>query len=140
MNTIIVFRVGGEHVGIDITKVLEVTETQQPVAVPKSESFILGLINVRGEVIPVLSLRKRLGLAGNSEGSFMLIVEDNRRRADLSVDELFGTKKIDENKINKKSELLLTREDKNFFLGVYETGKVPILILNLTKVLSKEDT
>jgi len=137
---IIVFRIGDEHIGVDIGKVLEVTEAQNPVVVPRSKDFILGLVNVRGEVIPVVSLRKRLGIKGNEESNFMLIVEDDGRVAGLKVDALFGTKKIKEEKINKRSELLSTRKEKNFFLGVYETEEKPILILNLVKTLSKEDT
>lgn len=139
MDTIITFKVGTEVVGIDIGKVREVTEIMKPMVVPRSPDFLLGLVNVRGEVVPVLSLKKRLGLGGEEIGNFLLVIEDGGRVAGLKVDELLGTKKIVESKINLKSELLSTRKEKDFFLGVYETDGKPILILNLTKTLAKED-
>jgi len=139
MDTIITFKIGAEVVGIDISKVREVTEIVKPMVVPRSPDFLLGLVNVRGEVVPVLSLKKRLGLGGDEIGNFLLVIEDEGRVAGLKVDELLGTKKIVESKINLKSELLSTRKEKDFFLGVYETDGKPILILNLSKTLAKED-
>jgi purine-binding chemotaxis protein CheW len=140
METVIVFRVGEEFIGIDIAKVREVTEMQTPVAVPRAPDFLLGLINVRGEVVPVLSLRKRLGFGGDELGSVLLVVDHEGRVAGLKVDALLGTRKIIEGNIRKDSELLSTKKEKDFFLGVYETDEKPVLILNLSKALSKEDT
>jgi len=139
MESMIVFRVGNEHIGIDIRKVHEVTEMKDPVAVPKSPDFLLGLVNIRGNVIPVISLKRRLGFSGDEEGNLLLIVEDKGRSAGIKVDELFGTKKTDEARINRRAELLSTRREKDFFLGVYEGEEKPILILNLEKTISKED-
>ncbi len=140
MDTIIVFRVGEELIGIDIAKVREVTEVQVPVAVPRAPDFLLGLVNVRGEVVPVLSLRKRLGFGGDELGSVLLVVDHEGRIAGLKVDALLGTRKIVESNIRKDSELLSTKKEKDFFLGVYETDEKPVLILDLSKTLSKEDT
>ncbi len=140
METLITFKIGDELVGVDIGKVREVTEIAKPMTVPRAPAFLLGLVNVRGEVVPVISLKKRLGLAGEEISDFLLVIEDNGRVAGLKVDELMGTRRIDEKKINRSSELLSTRKEKDFFLGVYETEGKPILILNLTKTLAKEDT
>jgi chemotaxis signal transduction protein len=65
----------------------------------------------------------------------LLVVEDEERVAGLRVDGLVGTKKIDERLINKNSELLSTKRERDFFLGAYETEEKPILILNLKRVL-----
>jgi len=139
METIIVFQVGEEQIGIDIAKVREVTEAQMPIAVPRSPEFLLGLINVRGEVVPVISLKRRLGLGGEEQGNVLLVVEQEGRVAGLKVDTLLGTRKINERDIRKSSELLSTKREKDFFLGVYEVEDKPVLILNLSKTLSKED-
>lgn len=140
METIIVFKIGDECIGIDIRKVLEVTEVHEPVMVPQSADYVLGLVNVRGDVIPVLSLRKRFGMKGTEQSNVMLIVEDDGRVAGLKVDALLGTRKIKEGKIKKTSEFLAAKREKNFVYGIYEIDEKPILILNLAKALSKEDT
>lgn len=136
MDTLIIFRILDELIGLDIKKVREVTELPAVVSVPRAPEFLLGLANIRGEVIPIISLRRRLGLSGNEICSLSLIVEDDERIVGLRVDELVGTKKINEKNINKNSELLSTKKEKDFFLGVYETEEKPILILNLKKVLT----
>lgn len=136
MDTLIIFRIIDELIGLDIKKVREVTELPAVVSVPRAPEFLLGLANIRGEVIPIISLRRRLGLSGNEICSLSLIVEDDERIVGLRVDELVGTKKINEKNINKNSELLSTKKEKDFFLGVYETEEKPILILNLKKVLT----
>lgn len=140
MDTLITFRIGTELIGLDITRVREVTEIGKPIAVPRAPVFLIGLVNVRGEVVPVISLKKRLGLAGDETSNLLLVIEDGGRVAGLKVDELKGTRRIDEKKINRSSELLSTRKEKDFFLGVYETEAKPILILDLGKTLAKEDT
>ena len=139
METMIVFRIGDENIGVDINQVREVTEAQTPVPVPRSPAFVIGLVNIKGEVIPVISLKKRLGISGEESGDRLLIVEDKGRLAGIKVDELFGTKKVTDARINRRAELLSTRKEKDFFHGVYETEGKPVLILNLGKILSKED-
>ncbi|HEC79502.1 MAG TPA: hypothetical protein ENI34_10270 [candidate division WOR-3 bacterium] len=139
MEAVVVFRIGSEHIGVDIKNVREVNEAGDLVFVPHSPEFLLGLVNMRGNVIPVVSLKKRLGISGEEEGNFLLIVEDKGRIAGLKVDELFGTKKIDKGNINRNSKLISTKREKDFFLGVYENAEKPILLLNLERTLSKED-
>jgi len=139
MEAVVVFRIGSEHIGVDIKNVREVSEAGDLVFVPHSPEFLLGLVNMRGNVIPVVSLKKRLGISGEEEGNFLLIVEDKGRIAGLKLDELFGTQKIDKDNINRNSKLISTKREKDFFLGVYENAEKPILLLNLERTLSKED-
>lgn len=139
MNAMIVFRISKEQIGIDIRSVREVTEVSEVVRVPRVSDFILGLINIRGDVIPVISLKRRLGLKEDEVGKALLIIEHDGRIVGLKVDELYGTRAVDETCINRRAELLATRKEKEFFLGVFEEDKGPILVLNLKKILSKED-
>lgn len=140
MESMIVFRVADEHIGIDILYVREVVETIDPVRVPMAPKFILGIVNIRGNVIPVISLRERLGLSGQESGKMLLITEANGRVAGLKVDELFGTRKVDASLLSAREELRSTKKVKNFFMGIYEDERKPIHILDLEKTLSKEDT
>jgi purine-binding chemotaxis protein CheW len=56
------FQVGGEDFGLDILRVQEIIRVQDLTRVPNSPGFVDGVINLRGKVIPVIALRKRLGL------------------------------------------------------------------------------
>ncbi len=137
METLIVFKIADEQLGLDITRVREVTEIRDLVPVPQAPDFLIGLVNVRGEIVPVLSLKKRFGIEEIEESNVLLVVEDKGRIAGLMVDSLLGTKKIDEKKINRDSEIISTKKEKDFFIGVLETDESPILILDLAKILSK---
>ncbi|MEO0136823.1 MAG: chemotaxis protein CheW [candidate division WOR-3 bacterium] len=139
METLIIFKIGDELVGIDIRKVREVTELPPFVPVPHAPNFILGLANIRGEIVPIISLRQRLGITGEEQSNMILVIEEEERIAGLRVDGLWGTKKIDSHLINRNSELLVTRKERDFFVGAYEGEEKPILILNLSRVIAREE-
>src|SRR5579883_2484421 len=56
------FHLGEEEYGIHVTKVREIMGIQQVTAVPHTPSYVKGVINLRGRVVPVLDLRRKLGL------------------------------------------------------------------------------
>ena len=58
----IVIRLGNEQYGIDIRNIDNIVRMQQMTRIPKMPSFLKGVINMRGEVIPVISMRRKMGL------------------------------------------------------------------------------
>ena len=58
----IVIRLGNEQYGIDIRNIDNIVRMQQITRIPKMPSFLKGVINMRGEVIPVISTRRKMGL------------------------------------------------------------------------------
>jgi len=62
-NKFLQFELDGEFYGIDILKVREINGMMDITAVPKTPSFMKGLINLRGKVVPVIDLRLKFGLA-----------------------------------------------------------------------------
>jgi purine-binding chemotaxis protein CheW len=68
------FHVGEEEFGLDILRVQEIIRVQQLTRVPNSPDFVDGVINLRGKVIPVVALRKRLGLQDVAYGKQTRIV------------------------------------------------------------------
>jgi purine-binding chemotaxis protein CheW len=60
----VAFRVGVELYGLSIRQIAEITKTIDATPVPRTAEFVLGIGNVRGTVIPVVDLYRRLGLAG----------------------------------------------------------------------------
>ena len=58
----IVIRLGEEQYGIDIKYIDNIVRMQKVTRVPKTQPYFIGVINLRGEIIPVMSLRRRFGL------------------------------------------------------------------------------
>ena len=83
----IIFNLGDELYGINIINVRAIEQTQTIVRVPNSSSNIKGIINLRGEVIPVIDLKAKFGLGGTDNGQHELIIVNNKdRKIALEVD------------------------------------------------------
>ena len=60
---LVTFKIGDEEFGVDILKVQEIIRMMPITKVPNAPSFVEGVINLRGKVIPVIDMRKRFGMA-----------------------------------------------------------------------------
>jgi purine-binding chemotaxis protein CheW len=76
---------GGEHYALPVTAVLEIAEFGQVTPVPGAPSGVLGVRNLRGQVIPVIDLATMLALAPDGESERIVVADDGSRRAALAV-------------------------------------------------------
>ena len=111
---VVVLRLAGEMYGIDIAQVDTVINMQTITAVPKSQPYVKGVINLRGRVIPVIDLRLRFdlpALAGDREGdSRIVIIETAGLSAGLVVDGVSEVMRIPSQRIDPPSQLVKTAE------------------------------
>ncbi|MBQ8982858.1 MAG: purine-binding chemotaxis protein CheW [Lachnospiraceae bacterium] len=87
----IVSRVGDEQYGIDISYVDNIVRMQSVTRVPKTQPYFIGVINLRGEIIPVMDLRKKLELEENeltSATRIIIIKPEQSALLGLLVDEV----------------------------------------------------
>jgi purine-binding chemotaxis protein CheW len=93
---IVGFQVGRETYGVPITSLHEIVRVPEITAVPDAPDFMEGVINLRGKIVSVLDLRKRLGEAeaAPSRRNRILVVEHNGRLAGLIVDSASEVLKI----------------------------------------------
>ena len=94
-STHLVFHMGGEHYAAAVTEVEEVLEWQKITVVPRTPRYLIGIINIRGTLIPVMDLRKRFGIEDEepSEASGQS-AEDDEDRHILVVRILHGEERI----------------------------------------------
>jgi len=86
-------RVAGEHYALPVERVLEVAELDTLAAVPGAPAEVLGLRNLRGQVLPVISLGAVLGLGGG-DPTRVVVVESGELRAGLRVDEVLDVEEL----------------------------------------------
>jgi purine-binding chemotaxis protein CheW len=87
-TTIVVFRMGDDEFGTEISNVVEVLEYREPVRLPKAPEFLEGVIYLRETILPVIDLRKRMEIEvgpPTSETRFLVVLIDDERVA-LLVD------------------------------------------------------
>jgi purine-binding chemotaxis protein CheW len=99
-------RLGTEHYALDLDHVLEVVELGEVTPVPGSGAAVIGLRNLRGEILPALDLSALLGVAGQSAPRNLVVVADGDRRAGLAVDELIDVSQLSQDTTRVDSSLI----------------------------------
>lgn len=131
----IVVRFGEEQYGIDIKYIDNIVRMQQIRRVPEVPSYIKGVINLRGEVIPVMSARIKMNLEEDVETKatrIIILKLDQHDCIGILVDEVKEVVNLEEGQIDKVS--YEAKEDKSNFIygiGKYEGGLISLLDVNL---------
>lgn len=88
-NQILSFILGSEEYGVDILRVQEIKGWEKTTSIPNSPDYVMGVINLRGAVVPIVDLRIRFGLAqANYNDSTVVIIL--RAHQDSSADKIIG--------------------------------------------------
>jgi len=113
------FRIGGEDYALDIMRVREIIQPLPVTPVPRAPAFVEGVVRLRGEVVPVVDVRKRFGLPATppTRKSKYLIVTVAGRRLGLVVDEVCEVLRLARADIRPAPDLVGQRGPR-FFLGV----------------------
>jgi purine-binding chemotaxis protein CheW len=113
------FRIAGEDYAIDIMRVREIIHPGPITPVPRAPAFVEGVIRLRGDVIPVIDVRKRFGLPGTpaTRKSRFLVVNVAGRRIALVVDEVREVLRLPRSEI-RPAPALGAPGGPRFFLGV----------------------
>ncbi|UOD34397.1 purine-binding chemotaxis protein CheW [Deferribacteraceae bacterium V6Fe1] len=131
------FKLGSEKYAIDIMVIEEILRKTEITPVPKAPDFIEGIVNIRGRVIPVVDLKKKLklGIVNDSQTSRIIITNINNKKIGFLVDEVEEVLRIEKNLI-EDAPALAVNIDSNYINGVAKTEKGMIILLDITKVFS----
>ncbi len=133
------FRVEGTLFSFPLSSVIEIIEVQEITQVPLSYDYILGVINLRGSIVSVVDLRKRL--FGESspflESSRIVIVSYNGDSTGFLVDEVVEVEEVEIEDISSPEKV--KGMDKEFVSGIFKTKKDLISILIPEKLIELDD-
>ena len=134
---LVVFRMGNEHYGVDIGKVEGIVNMLPITAVPDAPNYVEGVTNLRGEVLPVLSLRKRFGLPDveTTRQTRIVVVETSGSKVGMIVDEVNEVLRVDEEAIEPPSPVVTT-VDSAFITGIAKIDERLVILVNLGMLLS----
>ena len=134
----IVVKLDNEQYGIDITFIDNIVRMQQITRVPKAQSYFAGVINLRGEIIPVMSLRDKFGLPEKeyTNATRIIIVKpESNAKIGVLVDEVREVVSLDEDNIEKT----VYDEQGNNLIGVGKYNDTLISLLNIQGVIQDLD-
>lgn len=137
---LVVFNLAEENYGVDISAVEGIIKMQAITKVPKAPDFVEGITNLRGEVMPVIDLRKRFGLPTKEEDKETRIihVEMEDVRVGMLVDAVTEVLRVSEDDIEPPSPMVTT-VDSAFITGIAKVDERLIILVDLGQVLSTEE-
>jgi purine-binding chemotaxis protein CheW len=129
----------GEEYGVPISQVQEIVRVGGITMVPNSPAYMEGVINLRGWVLPVLNLRKRLGLSEKAitNASRIVVTEIGNKVIGLLVDAVSHVIKIPSGHVEPPPEEVL-EIDTDYITGVGKLNDKMIILLDLGKLLKRE--
>ena len=138
---IIVFKVGEEVYGADVNYIKGIEKMLPIVRVPTSVPHVLGVVNLRGKVFPVLSLQSKFGIGSGkdiTEDSRLLIVSYDDMDVALFVDEVSEIETIrDENYFD--TPIIVKSSDTEYVKAIINNGKRLIVLIDHTKLIPMDN-
>lgn len=132
------FRLGNEEYALMVDSVREVQRCSQMTIVPNAPDYILGVISLRGAMLPVIDLCKRLGVAHGSrdEKSRIIVVAPDEEDVGLIVDRVTGVHRIMEDAIKPAPENI--EHGREFLRGIIRKDDKLYIVLDLMKAVERE--
>jgi purine-binding chemotaxis protein CheW len=135
----VVFKVGDAEYVLPATSVLQMESYTGATPVPGARSFVAGLVQVRGKVVPVIDARARFGLPPIERGldSRILVSQVNERVVGIVVDSSREVIKLDPADL-KAPPSAVSEQAQGFVKAVAQSGKRLVMLLDLDKVVGEE--
>jgi purine-binding chemotaxis protein CheW len=140
LSQLISFEVGEEEYGLDILRVKEVIRLREITRLPRAPSFVKGIINLRGDVIPIIDLRDRFALQQQEYTAMtrVIVVDVEGRLVGMVVDSASQVVRIPADQIQPPPPIAggLSAE---YIKGVGKLEERLIILLNIDRILSHQE-
>jgi purine-binding chemotaxis protein CheW len=133
---LVIFSLEGEQYGIDTAQVKEIARMEEITPIPRCPQFIEGVLNLRGQILPVVCLRKRFALTARTDTSAtrIVIVDAEGLKVGLIVDGVTEVSDIAEPLVTPAQDIAAS----SFVRGVCHHGEALISLLDPVKLFSDE--
>lgn len=138
MKKFAVFKIGGEYFGVEINRIVEILKTQKIHSLPDLPDFLSGVVTVRGEVIPLLNLKKRFGFESSAEREHILIIKCDSEKIGLLVDEIKEIISLAAEEITAPPSIFKGLK-RRYLTGLGKKGDRIIILLNIDDLLTSEE-
>jgi len=142
LRQLVVFRLGVEGFGVNINKVREINRLVEITRIPESPEFIEGVINLRGEIIPIIDMRKRFGMTieqDTNQSNRIMVIETENQLIGFIVDEVQEVLRIPAGKIDPPPELISTEVDRRYIEGVAALEERLLIVLDSDRIFAANE-
>ena len=134
----VVFQLGKECYGLDIMNIQEIILVPETIEMPDSQYYIIGVANIRGEIIPVIDLKRRFSLTDSGDTPEnerrVIVLRLGDEKVGLLVDRVDEVYKFNESEI-RQSGAATTESQKEFIIGIVDTGERLMILLDIDQAL-----
>ncbi|MGI6586501.1 MAG: chemotaxis protein CheW [Gracilibacteraceae bacterium] len=143
----VVFKLGKEEYGVNIMQVQEIGHYLEPVKVPNAPEFIEGVMNLRDNVIPVISLRKKFNIPEEkpdkpgdnvNENMRTIVINLEDRQVAFIVDDASEVLTLDEADIQETPDII-AGIDRKYISGIGKKGDRLLIMLNLNFLFDEQE-
>jgi purine-binding chemotaxis protein CheW len=134
---VVSFKLGSEEYGVDIAQVQEINRMVAVTHVPRAPQFMEGVINLRGQLIPIIDLRARFGMprTEHTKNTRIVVTEIATKRVGMVVDSVSEVLRLPVEQIEAAPEMI-TGVDTEYIRGVGKIEDRLIILLDLAKIIS----
>lgn len=138
---LVVFSIGKEEFGVDIAQVREIVRLIAITPLPKSPAFIEGVVNLRGQVVAVIDLAKRLNIpcAEQGDATRIIVVEFEGLTTGMIVDSVSEVLRMSSENVEEIPSVIETEVQEHFISGVGKLKDRLLVLLDLKKILTSEE-
>ena len=135
---LVVFDLAGERFGTEIERVHEIIRLQEVTQVPRAPEYVEGIINLRGRIVPVVSLRSRFGFESGqaTRATRVVVVEVGGATVGMVVDAVAEVARVSRASIEPPAPIVSTMNNE-FVRGVCKRPDDLIVVLDLERVLGE---
>lgn len=131
---LVIFQLHDQQYALPIQETQEIIRMTAITRVPNTRHYVEGIINLRGSIVPVINLNKRLGLPVNeyNEATRIIVVEHGGQKVGMIVDNVLEVGRFTEDEMEPPA---VAGDNVDYLKGVVKKGDRLWLLLNLSKVL-----
>lgn len=132
----ITVQIGNEKYGVDIGYIDNIVRMQKITRVPKAQAYFKGIINLRGEIVPVMSIRTKMGLEDDvfTNATRIIILKlEEKGMFGIIVDEVCEVLTLNEDEVE------LTSRKGSFIIGVGKKGDALISLLDINAIIEEKE-
>ncbi len=140
VEQLVVFTLGAEYYGVGIEDINTIIRLPEITKIPHTLDYVLGVMNLRGMIVPVIDLRSRFNLCAAewTKSTRVIVVENHGLQVGMVVDGVSQTMQLSTSQIVSLSTLV-SSVDSQYLRGVGKDENRLIILLELTKILAHEE-
>ncbi|HKL74564.1 MAG TPA: chemotaxis protein CheW [Halanaerobiales bacterium] len=142
VNQYVVFVIDEQNFGVDITQAKEIINQTELTSIPNAPDFVEGVTNLRGEIVPIINLDKRLGINNfdRKKESKIIIVEFENTLVGMEVEDVEGIIRLNTENIGKAPKITQgVNQEYISGVGKLDDDNKLLILLDLNKILTRDE-